>query len=472
MTTSPFTLTRPAAMSSSECRRGRHARAREHLLEPLRAVPAGSLSRSRRHPRARPRPSGVPLAGDHVQPLGDGALGQRVRGELLERRQLAQVLQPELLEEGPRGTVQDGVAVRASRPTSLTSCFSTSELMTPSEFTPRTALTPWRVTGCWYAMTASASSAACERRRVSQDSTSASTASWYAGWVYSFQPPATSRSWKPRSSAAYSSRSDASGGRPPAPVPPATWRCDRRRAGRRTRTAAPRQLRAGFRASDLALRAMFCTCSSDYVLLARELRGAVEALLFVSDDPLSAGRIATLLSRTAGEIAAVLTGLRDEYAAGDRGFQLREVAGGWKLYTHPAHHAVVEELVLSWDTRRLSQAALEALAVIAYQQPVTRQGVNAIRGVNSEGVISSLVEKQLVRDVGRDPQQGNAILYGTTRAFLERFGLKDLGELPPLEEFTPDANTERAIQERLHAVSRDEGAGDEGDEPEDVEEVD
>jgi segregation and condensation protein B len=186
---------------------------------------------------------------------------------------------------------------------------------------------------------------------------------------------------------------------------------------------------------------------------ALEMRGVVEALLFVGDDPLSTSRIAALINRTSGEVTGVLKELRDEYVADDRGFQLREVAGGWKLYTHPAHYAVVEELVLSWDTRRLSQAALEALAVIAYQQPVTRQGVNAVRGVNSEGVISSLVEKGLVKEVGRDVNQGNAILYATTRAFLEKFGLKDLTELPPLEEFAPDERTATAIQERLHAAS-------------------
>jgi segregation and condensation protein B len=100
----------------------------------------------------------------------------------------------------------------------------------------------------------------------------------------------------------------------------------------------------------------------------------------------------------------------------------------------------------------LSQAALEALAVIAYHQPVSRAGVNAVRGVNSEAVISSLIEKGLVRETGRDRAPGNALLYGTTRAFLERFGLKDLSELPPLAEFAPDPETERAIRERLNAL--------------------
>jgi segregation and condensation protein B len=183
-----------------------------------------------------------------------------------------------------------------------------------------------------------------------------------------------------------------------------------------------------------------------------KLRGAIEALLFVSDEPVSASRMAKVLDAAPGEVERTLAALAQQYAVDERGFQLREVAGGWRLYTHPAHHDVVEQYVLSWDTRRLSQAALEALAVIAYHQPVTRQGVNAVRGVNSEGVIASLMEKGLVREVGRDKAAGNAILYGTTRTFLERFGLKDLAELPPLEDFSPDPDTERAIRDRLSAT--------------------
>jgi len=179
------------------------------------------------------------------------------------------------------------------------------------------------------------------------------------------------------------------------------------------------------------------------------LRGALEALLFVSDEPVSAARLAKLLDASPGDVDAALSNLAEEYRESDRGFQLREVAGGWRFYTHPAYHDVIERYVLSWDTRRLSQAALEALAVVAYHQPVSRQGINAVRGVNSEGVLASLVEKGLVREVGRDKNAGNAILYGTTRTFLEKFGLKDIGELPPLEEFAPDEDTARAIRERL-----------------------
>ena len=182
------------------------------------------------------------------------------------------------------------------------------------------------------------------------------------------------------------------------------------------------------------------------------LRGTLEALLFVTDEPLPVARVATLLELPQADVLAALEALAAEYARDERGFQLREVAGGWRMYSHPAFHPVIEKMVLSWDTRRLSQAALEALAVIAYHQPVTRQGVNAVRGVNSEAVLSSLVEKGLVREVGKDRAQGNAVIYGTTRTFLEKFGLKDLGELPPLEEFAPDAATETAIRERLNAI--------------------
>jgi segregation and condensation protein B len=192
------------------------------------------------------------------------------------------------------------------------------------------------------------------------------------------------------------------------------------------------------------------------------LRGTLEALLFVTDEPLPAPRVARLLEAPETEVAAALDALAAEYARDERGFQLREVAGGWRLYSHPAFHPVIEKMVLSWDTRRLSQAALEALAVIAYHQPVTRQSVNAVRGVNSEAVLSSLVEKGLVREVGRDRAQGNAVIYGTTRTFLEKFGLKDLDELPPLEEFAPDAATETAIRERMNAIEGPDAEDEEG----------
>lgn len=183
-----------------------------------------------------------------------------------------------------------------------------------------------------------------------------------------------------------------------------------------------------------------------------ELMGAAEALLFVSDEPVSSAKLAAILEISPVEMDEVLTELAAEYADENRGMQLREVAGGWRFYSHPAYHDLVERYVISWDTRRLSQAGLEVLAIIAYHQPVTRAGINAIRGVNSEGVVSSLVEKGLVREMGRDEAPGNAILYGTTRSFLERFGLKSVKDLPPLEDFAPDEESREYIRERLSGM--------------------
>ncbi len=183
------------------------------------------------------------------------------------------------------------------------------------------------------------------------------------------------------------------------------------------------------------------------------LKGALEALLLVSSDPVPAAAFARILNVTPSEASEALVDLSREYREGERGIQLREVAGGWRLSTHPGYAQYIEEYVLSWDTRKLSQAALETLAVVAYHQPVTREGVKAIRGVNSEGVISSLIEKGLIKEAGRDRDRGQAILYGTTHAFLERFGLKSLKDLPDLEQFAPDEKAKQFIRERLSGRS-------------------
>lgn len=180
-----------------------------------------------------------------------------------------------------------------------------------------------------------------------------------------------------------------------------------------------------------------------------DLKAALEALLLVSSEPVSAVELAGHLKAGPVDVASALADLAAEYADANRGFQLREVSGGWRLYTHPAYHDQVESYVLSWDTHKLSQAALETLAVIAYHQPCTREGVKAVRGVNSDGVIASLRDKGLVREVGRGNGRAGAIMYGTTRVFLERFGLRSLKDLPPLEDFAPDEESRQFIRERL-----------------------
>ena len=184
-----------------------------------------------------------------------------------------------------------------------------------------------------------------------------------------------------------------------------------------------------------------------------DIKAGVEALLLVSTEAVSAGELARALELPIESVSDALSELSSEYTDANRGFQLREVAGGWRLFTHPAYHEQVERYVLSWDTRRLSQAGLETLAVIAYNQPVTREGVRAIRGVNSDGVIASLREKGLVREVGHDATRGNAALLGTTKAFLERFGLRTIDDLPALEDFAPDEQSRQFIRERLSGRS-------------------
>lgn len=178
-----------------------------------------------------------------------------------------------------------------------------------------------------------------------------------------------------------------------------------------------------------------------------DLRGPIEAMLLVSTEPVSPAALAVALKVQATQAQDALKALALEYAEAGRGFQLREVAGGWRLFTHPAHHDLIEQYVQSWDTHRLTQAALETLSVIAYNQPATREGVRAIRGVNSDSAISSLVDKGLVREMGK--REGGAIMYGTTAAFLEKFGLRSVRDLPPLEDFAPDEETRRLIRDRL-----------------------
>ena len=189
-----------------------------------------------------------------------------------------------------------------------------------------------------------------------------------------------------------------------------------------------------------------------------QLESALEALLFVTDEPVNAITLADMLEIDPAQAEAALGRLRDSLAQAGRGIVLREVAGGWRLYTHPAFHELVERYVVSWDTRRLSQAALETLAIVAYSQPVTRARISAVRGVNSDSSVSSLVEKGLLREAGVEDSPGNPVLYATTQTFLEKFGLRSTADLPPLSSFAPDEQTRRFVAERLSAV-RAESAG-------------
>ncbi|GGM63402.1 segregation and condensation protein B [Thermopolyspora flexuosa] len=167
------------------------------------------------------------------------------------------------------------------------------------------------------------------------------------------------------------------------------------------------------------------------------LRAALEAILMVVDEPVDTVTLAQVLERPTGEVDALLRELSAEYTAAGRGFDLREVAGGWRFYTRAECAPYVERFVRDGRTARLTQAALETLAVVAYRQPVSRARVAAIRGVNSDGVMRTLVARGLVEEAGTDPETG-AVLYRTTNYFLERLGLRSLDELPELAPFLPD----------------------------------
>ena len=182
-----------------------------------------------------------------------------------------------------------------------------------------------------------------------------------------------------------------------------------------------------------------------------QLSGAIEAMLFVTDEPVGVIELADMLEVDPKLVEQALVDLRGKLEREQRGIQLREVAGGWRLYTHPAYHDLVEKYVLSWDTRKLSQAAMETLAIVAYLQPCTRAGVASVRGVNSDSSINSLVEKGLIREAGQAAAPGNPTLYATTRGFLEKFGLRSVSDLPDLDEFAPDDATRQLIRERLSA---------------------
>lgn len=170
------------------------------------------------------------------------------------------------------------------------------------------------------------------------------------------------------------------------------------------------------------------------------LRAAVEAVLLVVDAPVDATTLAQVCERPRAEVEATLAELAEEYAAEGRGIALREVAGGWRFYTREECAAVVERFVRDGQQTRLTQAALETLAVVAYRQPVSRSRVSAVRGVNVDGVMRTLLTRGLVEEAGTEQESG-AVLYRTTNLFLEKLGLNSLSELPELAPLLPDLSS-------------------------------
>jgi segregation and condensation protein B len=179
-----------------------------------------------------------------------------------------------------------------------------------------------------------------------------------------------------------------------------------------------------------------------------QARGDLEAILMVTDCPASATDLSIAIGLSARETEALLTQLRDEYAAQGRGFVLREVGGGWRYYSSEDHVEAVERFVRSGATAKLTTAALETLAIIAYRQPVSRGRIAGIRGVNVDTVVRTLMARGLIEEQGQDEQSG-AVLFGTTQLFLERMGMTSLEELGPLAPHLPSGAELAEIQEGM-----------------------
>jgi len=182
---------------------------------------------------------------------------------------------------------------------------------------------------------------------------------------------------------------------------------------------------------------------------AAAVKAAIEAILMVADQPVSPTQLADIIGVTKEEIEIAAADLIQSYASQGRGFVLQRVAGGLRFQSHPDQAPIVERFVLDGQASRLSAAALETMAIIAYKQPISRNQISAIRGVNAEGVVRTLEARGYVAELARDPGPGRASLYGTTPAFLERLGLNSVDELPPLGQFVPDADVVEALETTL-----------------------
>jgi segregation and condensation protein B len=186
-----------------------------------------------------------------------------------------------------------------------------------------------------------------------------------------------------------------------------------------------------------------------------EIAPALESILLVADSPVEANLLAQLVEQPVEEVEALLASLAAGYAEQGRGFGLVKVAGGWRYQTVPAMAPYVERFVLEGQTAKLSAAALETLAIVAYKQPISRAQIAAIRGVSVDGVVRTLEQRGYIAEVARDPGPGQAVLFGTTPTFLEKMGLDSLADLPAIAEFVPGADVVEALE---HGLRVDEGA--------------
>jgi len=176
---------------------------------------------------------------------------------------------------------------------------------------------------------------------------------------------------------------------------------------------------------------------------------AIEAILMVAEQPVETHLLAQLLELPPAQVEDLCAELASTYDAEDRGFVLVKVAGGYRFQSHPDLAPYVERFVLEGQSARLSAAALETLAIIAYKQPISRAQVSAIRGVNVDSVMHTLQQRGLIAELSRDPGPGLAVLYGTSTLFLERLGLASLDDLPSLGQFVPGAEVVEALEQGL-----------------------
>jgi len=176
---------------------------------------------------------------------------------------------------------------------------------------------------------------------------------------------------------------------------------------------------------------------------------AIEAIILVAVEPVPSETLAQLLEQPVVLIERLCAELADAYAEAGHGFQLMKVAGGWRYQTHPELSPYVERFLLDGQRARMSGAALETLAIIAYKQPLSRAQIGSIRGVDPDGVLRTLQARGYVTEVGRDSGPGQAILFGTTPSFLEKLGVNSLADLPPIAEFVPSADVVEALEQGL-----------------------
>ena len=187
----------------------------------------------------------------------------------------------------------------------------------------------------------------------------------------------------------------------------------------------------------------------------RDVTAAIEAVLMAATEPIEPAELAQLLEVPTVRIEELCAQLADEYSAEGRGFVIARVAGGYRFQTHPAQVAYVERFVLEGQTARMSGPSLETLAIVTYKQPISRAQLSAIRGVNVEATLRTLVQRGYVEEIGHEPTLGSPALFGTTRMFLEKLGIDSLADLPPLADFMPEAHIVEALERGLHVREPD-----------------